>query len=162
MSFWSKLASGLGGIISSVGSVVPVVGPAISGVGNAISGFGDAKTQEDIMKMYNAGQMELAKYNNEYNRQLWYEQQAYNSPAEQMKRFSEAGLNPNLIYSQSNEAGAFTPAVTPNLQPEHGMDKLGQKMQQANFIKNLELMDSQISKNQADAGKAAEEAGLAA
>lgn len=33
----------------------------------------------------------------------WDMQNKYNSPAEQMKRFREAGLNPNLIYGQQNE-----------------------------------------------------------
>lgn len=38
------------------------------------------------------------------NRADWAAQNAYNSPAEQMKRFEAAGLNKNLIYGQGNEA----------------------------------------------------------
>lgn len=33
----------------------------------------------------------------------WQMQNEYNSPAAQMKRYRDAGLNPNLIYGQSNE-----------------------------------------------------------
>lgn len=36
----------------------------------------------------------------------WMMQQEYNSPKNQMARFKEAGLNPNLIYGQTNEAPA--------------------------------------------------------
>lgn len=35
----------------------------------------------------------------------WNMQNEYNSPAAQMERFKAAGLNPNLIYGQSNESG---------------------------------------------------------
>lgn len=43
---------------------------------------------------------------NEWNYRMWQEQNAYNTPAEQMKRFDAAGLNPNLIYSQGNAGNA--------------------------------------------------------
>lgn len=39
---------------------------------------------------------------NAYNESLWDRQNKYNSPMAQMERFKEAGLNPNLIYGQSN------------------------------------------------------------
>lgn len=35
----------------------------------------------------------------------WERQNAYNSPAAQMQRYKEAGLNPHLIYGQQNTAG---------------------------------------------------------
>lgn len=41
-----------------------------------------------------------------YNLELWNLQNQYNSPAEQMKRYQDAGLNPNLIYGQQNEASS--------------------------------------------------------
>lgn len=39
--------------------------------------------------------------------EFWGMQNAYNSPAEQMKRYQAAGLNPNLIYGQSNLGGGI-------------------------------------------------------
>lgn len=42
---------------------------------------------------------------NRFNVDMWKRQNMYNSPAEQMRRLREAGLNPNLIYGQSS-AGA--------------------------------------------------------
>ena len=41
-----------------------------------------------------------------YNLELWKLNNEYNSPAAQMQRYQDAGLNPNLIYSQSNMASA--------------------------------------------------------
>lgn len=47
-----------------------------------------------------------------YDLSLWKYQQnllnQYNSPKEQMNRFGEAGLNPNLIYGQQNTADAVS------------------------------------------------------
>lgn len=50
--------------------------------------------------------------------QMWHMQNAYNSPAEQMKRFGAAGLNPHLIYGQGSSGNASgTPQYqAPNLQ----------------------------------------------
>lgn len=39
----------------------------------------------------------MAQYNNEYNYWLWQQQSEYNSPAAQMARAKEAGLNPNVV-----------------------------------------------------------------
>lgn len=41
-----------------------------------------------------------------YNLDLWNLMNEYNSPAAQMQRFQDAGLNPNLIYGQSNATSA--------------------------------------------------------
>lgn len=44
--------------------------------------------------------------------ELWNLQNEYNSPKNQMLRYQQAGLNPNLIYSQSNTASS--PASSPS------------------------------------------------
>lgn len=54
-------------------------------------------TISDYMATADAqNQLNMAKYNNDYNYWLWKQQTAYNSPAEQVKRLKEAGLNPNF------------------------------------------------------------------
>lgn len=40
------------------------------------------------------------------NKKMWHMQNAYNTPLQQMQRFKEAGLNPNLIYGQGNPGNA--------------------------------------------------------
>lgn len=48
---------------------------------------------------------------NQANIQLWKMQTEYNSPVNQMKRYREAGLNPNLVYGGSGQmAGNATNA----------------------------------------------------
>lgn len=52
----------------------------------------------------------------QYQRQVdfWNMQNQYNSPASQMARYKEAGLNPNLIYGQGNPGNASqTPQYNP-------------------------------------------------
>lgn len=46
----------------------------------------------------------------------WNRENAFNSPAAQMQRYREAGLNPNLIYSQSNTSGGMaSPSIAGNM-----------------------------------------------
>ena len=77
-------------------------------------------------KKANKSNMELARYQNEWqtqenekayqrNLQMWNLQNAYNSPTQQMARLRSAGLNPNLVYGSGvtgNSAGS-----TPQYQP---------------------------------------------
>lgn len=67
---------------------------------------------------YNEG---LWNKQNQYNERLWYKmnqradevwhrENSYNSPMQQMARFKEAGLNPNLIYGQQNTGGSISTA----------------------------------------------------
>lgn len=48
--------------------------------------------------MANRANMKLAQYSYDQQKQMIQEQNEYNSPLQQMKRYEEAGLNPALIY----------------------------------------------------------------
>ena len=48
--------------------------------------------------MQNKANRELAQYSFDMQRRMIQEQNEYNSPAAQMQRYKEAGLNPNLIF----------------------------------------------------------------
>lgn len=52
-------------------------------------------------------------YQNQLNIQNWNMQNEYNTPAAQMQRFKDAGLNPNLIYGQTNMAGSVGSVSAP-------------------------------------------------
>lgn len=102
-----------------------------------------------------AAQMGFQSYQtdkqNAYNLEMWNKQNEYNSPQAQMQRFAEAGLNPNLIYSQGssgNNAQAaqknapdYSPALT--------------RLQKAFNIVNLMHGIQDVRKAQADADIAA-------
>lgn len=47
-----------------------------------------------------------AKKNREWNEKMWHMQNEYNTPAAQMQRLKEAGLNPNLVYGQMSSSNA--------------------------------------------------------
>lgn len=46
------------------------------------------------------------KLNRDFTLEMWNREQAYNDPSAQMARYKQAGLNPNLIYGQSNTTSA--------------------------------------------------------
>lgn len=58
-----------------------------------------------------------------YNLELWNLQNEYNTPAAQMKRFQDAGLNPNLIYSQQNVAQTPQAASAASFRPQNTAQK---------------------------------------
>lgn len=51
---------------------------------------------------------------NRYARKAQDRMNKYNSPKEQMKRFREAGLNPNLVYDQGNPGNQSQPVPAPD------------------------------------------------
>jgi len=99
-------------------------------------------------------QKNLAEQQNQYNIDMWKMQNEYNSPQAQMQRFEEAGLNPNLIYSQGN-AGNATHApqmVTPQA-PELSEDM--RRLGEAFNIEGLRTAIANRKKAQAEAKDAA-------
>lgn len=81
-----------GGLISAAGSLIG------QGVSAIAQGSMNKKTRAWNEKMY-ALQRENALAD-------WNQQNAYNSPAQQMQRLKDAGLNPNLVYGNGAEANS--------------------------------------------------------
>jgi len=115
-------------------------------IGAAVSGLFDIAGSALQYKY----QKKLAEQQNQFNLDMWKMQNEYNSPAAQMKRFQEAGLNPNLIYGQGNAGNASSAPemVTPNA-PEfsRGMRELAQAFN----IEGLRTAIANRKKAQADA-----------
>jgi hypothetical protein len=71
--------------------------------------------------LLNVGSQQYTNIQNRKNALAdWNRLNTYNTPAEQMQRFKAAGLNPNLIYNQRNEASPVrsTDYVAPQLDTE--------------------------------------------
>lgn len=85
--------------VGPIGAAVIAGGATIASSGiNAYSqGKTNRKTRKWNEKMYNIQR--------ENSLADWAMQNEYNSPQAQMQRYRDAGLNPNLIYGQTNEAG---------------------------------------------------------
>lgn len=88
--------------------------PALAGlqgnVLNLVAGeYNNRRTREHQEKMYARQRAD--------NLADWNMMNQYNSPEAQMRRYKEAGLNPNLIYGQQNMSPAIKSADTQNWSP---------------------------------------------
>jgi hypothetical protein len=54
----------------------------------------------------NQQNMELSKYQYSKDLEMWNRQNAYNAPVNQMARYAEAGLNPNIVATQGSPGNA--------------------------------------------------------
>lgn len=127
----------LGNIVSGIGAVGTALGgplgAGIGVVGNTIGGLINSH--------------DSAKATHNENR-FWAD---YNSPAEQMKRLSDAGLNPNLVYGQGANA-TYQPTGDVGATLQQGISQAMTRNQQlAQLALNKKSVESQIDKNQADA-----------
>ncbi|WNK14091.1 MAG: DNA pilot protein [Microvirus sp.] len=82
-------------------------------IGNIITGIAGYKTQELANRQQrqniiaqNQGNMNLAKYQYSQDLDMWNRANQYNTPESQMKRYQQAGLNPNLIYGQGSSGNS--------------------------------------------------------
>jgi ribosomal protein S13 len=82
--------------------------------------------------------------------QDWDKQNKYNSPSQQMQRYKEAGLNPNLIYGQMSNSAAIR--STDMKQPDFVAPKLQNTGQVMNNYIDLKLKEQQLS-NDKQAGE---------
>lgn len=85
--------------------------------GSIFSGISNAVGQRRQFKR----QLQLQQNEFDFNRQMWNEQNAYNTPSAQMARLQEAGLNPRLIYGngstatgQASSAPQYSAPTAPN------------------------------------------------
>lgn len=81
-----------------------LIGGGVAAGGSVLSFFGskkDSEKQIEGIRLQNEANARLAAQQRDWNERMWHEQNAYNSPIEQMNRLKAGGLNPNLIYGGS-------------------------------------------------------------
>lgn len=96
----------LAAILGSVAST------AIGALGSSLSQSKANSTNLQVARETNATNERLAEKNNQFNREMWELNNDYNSPASQIARFKEAGLNPALVYGSSASAGNSSSPVS--------------------------------------------------
>lgn len=138
----------------------PLIGGALIGLGGSVlgsifNGFSN--------KSANSTNIKLAREQRAWNEKMWYLNNKYNTPLAQMQRYTEAGLNPNLMYGQGNSGNASSPAQgvdAPTVRPNWNLDSqmVGEALQLSSQMK---VNDSVVEKNIQDAAKARAEAGVA-
>lgn len=101
--------------------------------------------------------LELAKMQNAWNIEQWNRENAYNSPAAQMERMRQAGLNPDMMYGGgvSGNLAASSPSMTSGA-PSSPMDftALGSKRTVGDAILQglqIEQARANISKTEGEA-----------
>lgn len=127
-----------------LGSVLKgaAVGFATGGPAGAAAGaIGGALDAHQDMAAY--------KWQQKQNIGLWNMQNEYNNPKAQMQRYIDAGLNPNLIYSQQNTAGDIAGASQTLGSTNTTNEMIGaagakaQRMQQYQQLLNMETSRQQ-------------------
>lgn len=99
--------SGFGDFMSQGGS--GLVGGFLQSIFSIGSGKRAVKRSKELADYQYKKDMEMMKY-----------QLDYNSPAAQMERFKQAGLNPNLVYGQGTPGNLESPPRFPKVdQPEY-------------------------------------------
>lgn len=139
----------------------PVIGAAlISGGSNLLSGVFQSAAQSSA----NATNIQLARENREWQESMWQKQNEYNTPAAQIQRMREAGLNPALMYSQGNvgNAGSVGSAPVAQVQPVTGFaqgigaagDTIANAVMQYEQVKqmraNTRLLESKAAQTEAN------------
>lgn len=85
------------------------IGSAIAGLGQGVYNTLSSSHQNKLNRQF---ALEQQRLQNQFNLNMWNRQNAYNSPAAQVQRLMQAGLNPNLAYGQlgSGDAGPLQSA----------------------------------------------------
>lgn len=90
----------------------------LGAIGSFIGGFRQNKNidkqiaaQKEENQKNREWNLNLAKQQNQWNIDQWNRENAYNTPAAQMARYKDAGLNPDLMYGQQNLSAA-SPEMT--------------------------------------------------
>lgn len=93
-----------------------IFGNVLSSVVGGLFGSSSVDKQNEAQRQENElnrqHNLQLAQYQNQENLKQWNRENAYNSPAAQMQRYQAAGLNPNLIYGQTNTAPQLSGSLT--------------------------------------------------
>lgn len=90
-------------------------------------------------------QQQENKRQRDWDTAQWNKQNQYNTPANQMARYREAGLNPNLMYGQGSSGNA-----APAAQPKYEKATPNFTMMDPQTLAQIELTKAQTENTRAD------------
>lgn len=100
--------------------------------------------------------LDLEQWNrqNAHNLEMWNLQNQYNSPAAQMQRYKDAGLNPNLIYGQGQPGMASPVQQAPGINSKGSPAEMAkifplQKLDFVNTMMGIRMQDQQLQNMEA-------------
>lgn len=108
----SAISPGLGTVIGGIG------GAAISAIGSFFGNKSNRKQSAEAFERESKFAREERLAQQQWIEQMYEKNNSYNSPAAQMQRLKDAGLNPDLMYSRGDVGNATAPeapqqAMTP-------------------------------------------------
>lgn len=131
---------------------------ALSAIASTFAAVKSVNSQKEINEQNIDFQKEVNEQNINNQWAMWNETNKYNSPQEQMLRYAEAGLNPHLIYGQSNTTNAANvgSAVAPHANPidysgfSSALPQLLNSLMQSDTVKRNRYQNT-LTENQSDA-----------
>lgn len=112
---------------------------------NAIGSFFQNQSNKHRQQEAFAQQEKMQALQNSYNTRMWHMSNEYNSPANQMRLFKEAGLNPNLVYGQMSDVSS-----TPMHSGSGSAPGFAQMSNVMGSVDPLTLAQSRLANAQAD------------
>lgn len=108
-----------GSIVPGIGTTIGAIGgAAISAIGNWFGNKSNRKASAEAFERESKFAREERLAQQQWIEQMYEKNNSYNSPAAQMQRLKDAGLNPDLMYSRGDVGNATAPeapqqAMTP-------------------------------------------------
>ena len=99
----SSIVPGLGTVIGGIG------GAAISAIGSFFGNRSNRKASREAFERESKFAREERLAQQQWIEQMYEKNNSYNSPAAQMQRLKDAGLNPDLMYSRGDLGNATAP-----------------------------------------------------
>lgn len=151
-SVGTAISPGLGTVIGGIG------GAAISAIGSFFGNKSNRKQSSEAFQRESKFAREERLAQQQWIEQMYEKNNSYNSPAAQMQRLREAGLNPDLMYSRGDVGNATAPeapaqAPTPrfNVIPANTYGQTAQIAADAGLkAAQSRLADSQSKKTDAE------------
>ena len=138
----------------------PLVGAAlVSGGASLLGGLFSSYGQSSA----NATNLKIAQATFNHNREMWNLENEYNTPKNQMARYREAGLNPNLMYGSVSSGNSNNIPQMDNVRVENAYDGFAKGLSSSvtsalDTYFNAANLDADITLKKANADKMAAEA----
>ncbi|UPW41280.1 DNA pilot protein [Sigmofec virus UA08Rod_4411] len=134
-----------------------VASAIIGEAGGLLSAGLDLATSSYRTKQSVKASKELMDYQNDLNIANWQRQNAYNAPAEEIKRLRAAGINPDLFYQNGTSSLGASPISSPSASASSAEGihtNFGAPTQSSMLLDaQTKLLESQTAKNYADANQ---------
>lgn len=107
----AAVGAAAGSVVPGLGTAIGAIGgAAISAIGNFFSARNNQRLQRELWEKESAFSRAERLQQQDWIERMNREANAYNAPSNQMKLLKEAGLNPDLAYSNMPSSAANAPA----------------------------------------------------